>query len=101
MKNPVTYQDLRTLILQQGISPKANIWPNAHFRKTMHYTYCDLFELSGLIRDRFNIKLTQAQVGDLGTISDTVELLNELKAAGMGATRKYEALFIKLEADEV
>ena len=97
MKNPITYQDLRTLILQQGISPKANIWPNAHLRKTMHYRYCDLFELSGLIRDRFNIELTPAQAGDLGTIDDMVELLNGLRPSA----KKYEAMFIKLEADEV
>ncbi len=83
------YEDIRKLVLWQGISPKANIWPTAHFCKTMHYSMGDLHELARLIREQHGIRLTVSQINDLTTIKDTVEMLNQLRPSSDGTLRRY------------
>ena len=79
MNHQITFNQLKSLVLQQGIASEAFVWPYADFRQHLHYRPGDMRELARLIDRQFQIKLTEQQVEEITTLRKTVGLLNRIK----------------------
>lgn len=79
MDTLVTFAQLESVIIQQGIVSQRLVRPEADFRRDLHYKTGDLLELARLLNREFHLQLTTEQAGSLTTVQDTIDLLHQLE----------------------
>ncbi len=81
MDTLVTFAQLQSVIIQQGIVSQRLVRPEADFRHDLRYKTSDLLELARLLNREFHLQLTTEEAGSLTTVQDTIDLLNQLESS--------------------